>query len=252
MSKIMIVDDEIEYTEMLSETLQSLGYNVTKFNDPNLAFENLQVDSSFDLILSDIKMPQMLGTDFFKKYKTLADRTSKFVLMTGHADCLGAEKAYALGVDELLAKPFDREVLGLVVDYLLERENEDSLNSSIFFQIPIQDFMISSHVDCYLYLKINEKFVCVSKTGQEFTAQRLHHFVRKGVTSLYLKADDYAKYTDLQFAIADSVKLRPIENAKKTKIFRHLLSTVSKNAILNSLDKVTLHKSLIAFEVIPR
>ena len=48
MIKIMIVGDEVEYTEMLSDTLLSLGYQVTKNNDPNLALINLQEDSTFD------------------------------------------------------------------------------------------------------------------------------------------------------------------------------------------------------------
>lgn len=250
MSKILVVDDEIQYAEVLSESLQLLGHQITTCSNAKDALGVLthnDIDSKYDLILSDIKMPEMMGVDFYKTYKNLPNSNAKFILMTGNADLLSVKNAFELGVDELLAKPFNQEILELVLDYLLDLHPENHSNEK-FFQIPIKDFMVSSHSEYYLYLKIAGKYVCVSKTGQEFTKERLAHYVSKDVKYVYLTASDFAKYTDLQFAISDTVKLRPLDNAKKVKAYRHLISTVSQNAIVNQMEKDGLQKALTAFE----
>jgi HD-GYP domain-containing protein (c-di-GMP phosphodiesterase class II) len=72
--------------------------------------------------------------------------------------------------------------------------------------------------------------------------------MRKGVTHVHLNSSDFAKYTDLQFAIAKVVSQRPIDIAKKTKVMNHLISSVSQNSILNKIDKVFIDRSLNAFQ----
>jgi HD-GYP domain-containing protein (c-di-GMP phosphodiesterase class II) len=52
----------------------------------------------------------------------------------------------------------------------------------------------------------------------------------------------------VQFTIADHIRQRPVDNAKKIKAYRHLISTVSQNAVVNSLRPEDLQKSLAAFE----
>jgi response regulator RpfG family c-di-GMP phosphodiesterase len=248
MPNILVLDDEIEITNSLGDFLVSLGHNVSKSSNPNEALDFLKKENQIELILSDIKMPDMSGIDLFRKYKNEELKHARFVLMTGHADLMNAELAYRLGVDELLAKPFDLEVLKLVVNYLLESDEALGSETDKYFSIPIEDLMVASTSQYNLFLKINKRFVCVTKTGQEFTPQRLKSLSDKNVRFIYLSSRDYAKYTDLQFAISDSIKLRPMDNAKKTKAFNHLISTVSKNTIVNRMDKETLTRALTAFE----
>ena len=251
MPRILIVDDEPDYAEIISDNLVLMGHQVTiclTAREAINAFTMDDANTKYDLILSDIKMPDMTGIDFFKQYKSLPNSNAKFVLMTGNADIISVKKAFDLGVDELLSKPFDTEILKLIIDYLLHSESDQDFLNESFFQIPIQDFMVSSQSEYYLYLKINNKYVCVSKTGQEFTAERLAHFLKKGVKSIYLNSEDYAKYTDLQFTIATNIKLRPLDNAKKLKAYRHLITTVSKNTIAHQIEKTELQKALLAFE----
>jgi response regulator RpfG family c-di-GMP phosphodiesterase len=248
MSNILVVDDEIEIAETLTDYLISCGHKVSKTGNPDEALALLSQTNAIELIISDIKMPQMSGLDFFQNYKKLNIKHARFVLMTGHADLMNVQLAYSLGVDELLAKPFDFDVLKLVVDYLLESSDAVGSEDDRYFSIPIEDLMVSSQSQYNLFLKINNKYVCVTKTGQEFTAQRLKSLATKGVKYIYLGSSDYAKYTDLQFAIADSMKLRAFDNAKKTKAFNHLITTVSNNAVVNQLDKEHLTRALHAFE----
>ncbi len=248
MSKIMVIDDEIEIADILSEYLKNLGHDVVSFTKPLDAFLSLEKSPEIELVISDIKMPEMTGIDLFQKYRSNQNNKARFILMTGHADLMNVQLAYTLGVEELLAKPFDFDVLKLVVNYLLENVDSFGNQNDKYFSIPIEDLMVSSQSQYNLYLKINNKYVCVTKTGQEFTTQRLKNLAQKQVKYIYLSSTDYSKYTDMQFAIAVSMKTRPIDNAKKTKAFNHLISTVSKNATLNQLDKDSLQKAINAFE----
>ena len=47
-----------------------------------------------------------------------------------------------------------------------------------------------------------EKYVLITKTGQEFTQQRLAHLASKGLQLVYLNNEHFIKYTDMQFLIA--------------------------------------------------
>ncbi len=248
MSKIIVLDDEPDITDSLADYLSSEGHHVTQCNDVHKAFELLNSVDDVDLVLSDIRMPEMSGIDLYQKYKLVDRKHAAFVLMTGHTDLMNVKLAYSIGIQELLAKPFDLSVLKLVVDYVLETSDSYGSDDDRYFSIQIEDLMVSSNSQYNLYLKINNKFICVTKTGQEFTPQRLKNLSEKGVKYIYLSSADYAKYTDLQFAIANSIKMRPMDNAKKTKAFNHLITTVSKNTVINNMDKETLARALNAFE----
>lgn len=248
MSKIFVVDDEIEFTEALADYLTSQGHEVVSCHDPQIALDKMNGDEKIELIISDIKMPGMTGVELYQKYKSSDRKHAPFVLMTGHTDLMNVKLAYALGIDELLAKPFELDVLKLVVNFLLENSDSHGNENDKYFAIPVEDLMVASNSQYNLYLKINHKYVCVTKTGQEFTPQRLKSLADKGVKNIFLASCDYAKYTDLQFAISDSIKTHPIDQAKKYKAFNHLISTVSNNAVINQIDKATLTRALHAFE----
>lgn len=248
---ILIVDDETELAATIKEYLEDTPYKVEICNSVEEALKIINGSASaLDLILSDIKMPGQSGLDFFTHYKKNIDldNITPFILMTGYADIISVENAFKIGVDELIAKPFDLEAVKLVIDYLLDSHSARGADYDKYFSVPIEDFMLSRNSDYTFYLKIDEKYTRVTKSGQEFTQQRLENFARKGVSYIYLNSTDFAKYTDLQFAIAKVVSQRPLDIAKKTKVMNHLMSAVSQNSILNKIDKSFVDKSLNAFE----
>ena len=140
MSNILIVDDEPEIAETLMDYLTSCGHTVSTCNS---ALEGLTElgNKQIQLVLSDIKMPKMDGVDFFKTYKSQGPTNTRFVLMTGHADLMNVQNAYNIGVDELIAKPFDLDILKHVIDYLLETEEAYGSPDEKYFAINIEDFI---------------------------------------------------------------------------------------------------------------
>ena len=73
LKKILIVDDEPDITLTLGKGLEQGGYDVHVFNDPLVALSNFKPDT-YDLLLLDIKMPNMTG---FKLYRKLKEIDSK-------------------------------------------------------------------------------------------------------------------------------------------------------------------------------
>jgi response regulator RpfG family c-di-GMP phosphodiesterase len=246
---ILIVDDEVEIASAVQDYLTQQGYIVLVATGPKEALEIIG-KNTISLIVSDIKMAGGTGIDLFHEYKQKIDIENKtpFVLMTGYADTISVQNAFAIGVDELISKPFDLEAVRLVIDYLLDSKRAIGADQDKYFSIPIEDFMLSKTSDYTVFLRVDDKYVRVTKSGQDFTSQRLENFARKGVTHIYLNANDFAKYTDLQFAISKIIHSRPLDITKKTKIMNQLMSSVSQSSLLNKIDKNFLEKSVNAFE----
>jgi two-component system, OmpR family, response regulator ChvI len=68
--KILIVDDEPDITLTLAKGLEQGGYDVHVFNDPLVALSNFKPDT-YDLLLLDIKMPNMTGFELYRKLKEI-------------------------------------------------------------------------------------------------------------------------------------------------------------------------------------
>jgi CheY-like chemotaxis protein len=103
------VDDEKAISLSLQKFLESRGHKVTISLKAKEGLELFKKDK-FDLVLSDITMPDMDGIELIKKMKE-RDNNSKIIVITGHILKEKQEKAKKAGADEVLIKPFKNEVL---------------------------------------------------------------------------------------------------------------------------------------------
>ncbi len=78
--KILVVDDELDITFTLQSILEDNGFIVDTYTNPVLAIRNFQA-SSYDLILLDIKMPDMDGFELYNKMKEI-DSRAKICFLT--------------------------------------------------------------------------------------------------------------------------------------------------------------------------
>jgi DNA-binding NtrC family response regulator len=104
--KVLVVDDDRLVLRAVSECLSREGYEVVSMSDP---IEGLSVakDTSIDVLLSDIKMPNLSGIDLLKAFKQ-AQPDLEVLLMTGNASIETAVEAMKLGAYDYLTKPFER------------------------------------------------------------------------------------------------------------------------------------------------
>lgn len=106
---VLVVEDDHDLMDALSDTLTLAGYGVTTATDGADALRVLE-DNSFDLIVSDIQMPKMDGHTFLKKVK--ADHPDlPVMLMTAYGSIQQAVDAMRDGAVDYMVKPFEAEVL---------------------------------------------------------------------------------------------------------------------------------------------
>ena len=107
--KVLVVDDELNFLNILCEKLTNMGYEATPSSSGIDALKTVK-QSQFEVIISDQKMPKMTGTDFYREIKTndLAKNSFK-IIMSGHIDpesgSINIDKGM-YNIDAIIQKPF--------------------------------------------------------------------------------------------------------------------------------------------------
>ena len=117
--RILLVDDEVEITEINKRYLTQAGYEVNVAHDGQEALELFQ-KYSIDLIITDIMMPNMDGYDLIGEVQYLSPE-QPFLFIT--AKTSEPDKIYSLsmGADDFITKPFSPRELVLRVNNILRR-----------------------------------------------------------------------------------------------------------------------------------
>jgi len=102
---ILIVDDETMLLEMMQKMLQQLGYTVTALSDSPQALRCfLSTPSSYDLVITDLNMPNMTGLELAKAI-TAERPNTPILLCTGYNERISEEKIKICGIHALMMKP---------------------------------------------------------------------------------------------------------------------------------------------------
>jgi DNA-binding NtrC family response regulator len=115
--KILVVDDEDALRTVLSAELNSEGYDVGTAADGLEAVTELG-KKKFDLVLLDIKMPNMNGFEVLKVIKEKHAGT-KVIMLTGFADLKNAIESKKLGAEDFVSKPYDLVDLLTTIDRVM-------------------------------------------------------------------------------------------------------------------------------------
>lgn len=104
-ANVLIVDDDIEMTETLSDILEDSGYDVESANDGFKAIERVKA-RTFDVILIDIKMPGINGVETYKEIKSIRPEAAVMMMTAYSVEDLVAE-ALREGAYGVMYKPID-------------------------------------------------------------------------------------------------------------------------------------------------
>jgi two-component system, NtrC family, response regulator HydG len=119
MARILVVDDEPAFLELLQDALESWGYQVSHARTGGAALEMLRSEL-FDAALVDIRIPDMTGLDLLREIKH-QDTSAEVVMMTGYPAVSSAIEALREGAYDYLTKPLILEELRHLMARLLER-----------------------------------------------------------------------------------------------------------------------------------
>lgn len=106
---VLVVDDDALITRSLQRLLEAAGYEVTATNDGTSAVEAI-MSRGFDVVLSDIQMPEMTGVDLLRVVRA-HDLDVPVILMTGEPKIETAMEAVSLGALQYLPKPTENKTL---------------------------------------------------------------------------------------------------------------------------------------------
>lgn len=116
-ARLLIVDDETSQMQALSATLRTRGYATEGFTSPQAALVALR-NQRFDLILTDLTMPEMDGIEFLTAARA-TDRDLVGIVMTGHGSIDTAVAAMKAGALDYILKPFTLRTMLPVIDRAL-------------------------------------------------------------------------------------------------------------------------------------
>ena len=120
--RILLVDDDPAILDMLKQSLENLGYQITATQSSKKALDEFsRAPKNYDMIITDMTMPQMTGFELSQRiFKR--DPNIPIVLCTGYSELITREKARAIGIKAFIMKPVLREVLSKTIREVLDSQ----------------------------------------------------------------------------------------------------------------------------------
>jgi DNA-binding NtrC family response regulator len=115
-ARILIVDDEALFLSATSRRLSREGYEVLSAHGPLQALEIIRNNPPIDLVVTDINMPQLRGTDLVREIGEISPQTATILMTGGHIDPADVPDGIPL-----IRKPFQTAELIAAVHRALER-----------------------------------------------------------------------------------------------------------------------------------
>lgn len=164
MAKLLLVDDDIELVELLTELLRLEGFQVEIAHNGQQALNKL--DSSYDLVLLDIMMPVLNGVETLKQLRQRFD--IPVMMLTARGNEIDRVLGLELGADDYLPKPFNDRELVARIKAILRRT---AANSSEVKKAALQDVTVIEYEGITLQIGSQQAFYAkkdLNLTGTEF------------------------------------------------------------------------------------
>ncbi|MBT3169783.1 MAG: sigma-54-dependent Fis family transcriptional regulator [Candidatus Cloacimonetes bacterium] len=180
--RLLIVEDDRDMNMMLLNFFKKKDFIVSQAFDGAEALLQIQKEKP-DLVLSDVGLPKMNGFKLLKEIKEI-DENIITIMITGFSNVKDAVKAIQLGASDYIAKPFDVEVLMLVIEKAIQ--TRDLQNELFVLKKKLADKMPKFIFQCKKTEKIIKDVDVVaasnmsvilqgeSGTGKELLAKRIH------------------------------------------------------------------------------
>ncbi len=118
--RILLVDDEIYFLDVLTKRMTRRGFKVTTANNGDEAVQVLR-NNDFDIVVLDLKMEGMDGIEILKIFKKMVPDLP-VIMLTGHGSQIAEEEGLKYGVSDYLSKPYEFEKLIRKIYSLLNKD----------------------------------------------------------------------------------------------------------------------------------
>ncbi|KPN82419.1 DNA-binding response regulator, OmpR family (Rec-wHTH domains) [Apilactobacillus kunkeei] len=144
MVKILVVEDDKDFNNIITKFLSQNDFEVKGITDSLTALDE-SYEEYFDLIISDIMMPEMDGIELTSEIRKF-NQNIPILFLTAKDDLATKKEGFNLGIDDYMVKPIDLDELLLRISAILRRAN---INDSK--KIVIGDFVMDSDSRTVMY-----------------------------------------------------------------------------------------------------
>ena len=186
MPKILLIEDDISFCKLLEKFLTKKAYDVTiafSAADARTAIKN----ESFDLILTDLRLPDSDGIGLMSEFKTAYPQIP-VVLMTGYSDVNTAVKAIKNGAADYISKPFNPDEVLLVITNALQTSDSEEIpvkekktvkktassENEFVRGISVASKKLLDHIHLVSPTDMSVLIIGESGTGKEIIAKSIH------------------------------------------------------------------------------
>ncbi|MDR0430532.1 MAG: sigma-54 dependent transcriptional regulator [Tannerellaceae bacterium] len=177
MSFILIVEDDLTFSLMLSTWLKKKNFKVETVASVTNAKQKIEAED-YDLILSDFRLPDGDGLGLLKWLKETG-RSLPLIMMTSYADIQTAVSSIKLGASDYIAKPLNQDELLLKINEFIKKDTlkpqsvPPSINEYIEGQSPVAKQMYE-YVRLVAPTDMSVLITGSSGTGKEYVARSIH------------------------------------------------------------------------------
>lgn len=145
MIRILVVEDDPKLNQLVYTYLGDCGFEMKGCLNANAAYDELY-GSLYDLIISDIMMPEVDGFEFARTVRQV-NRHIPILFMSARDDLPAKQKGFQLGIDDYMVKPIELDELLLRVRALLRRANIEMERKIIVGNLTLDADAITAEID---------------------------------------------------------------------------------------------------------
>lgn len=216
---VLVVEDNEDFSHFLSQELDRI-YNKVLTAKDGIEGAMMAEAENPDIIVSDVMMPRMSGTDMCRRIKENIETSHiPIILLTAWSTDEGRAAGYKAGADAYIAKPFDMEVLLARISNLLEKQEKRQRDFSHSISLDPKTVTDSSPDEDFL----KEVIACIEKNidNSEYTIDSLSTDVVMSRMSLYRKMKSLTGQTPADF-------IRTVRLKTAAKLLKEEKCTVSE------------------------
>lgn len=175
--KIFLLEDDYSLNEAIKEIIELENHTVDNFYDGEIAFNNISND--YDLYVLDVNTPNINGLELLKTIKYTNSKT-KVVMISANINIELMKKAYDLGCDDYLKKPFNLEELIFKINRYEQKNKLVYLDTNVVFNIGEKELFVDNKI---IELTKNEKnllVLLIENKGNKISYEQIETFVYKG------------------------------------------------------------------------
>ena len=251
---ILIVDDDGFIRDSVKRIALQLGYKTTLAENGRKALEHAQ-EEIFDLIISDLYMPEMDGNELVKNIRAMPEyKNIPFLFLSGSNERKTWIKNLSAGADDFITKPYDKKILALKLKSYIKKHflRKELLKSNMEYNINLKEGLIIYCTTPNSRFKLNTDLL-YAKVKTVYNSKELFEIIDNlKIWILFIDSNAQSEYDINKIKISSNLEFSVVFLADTEEEIETQISNGIGNFVLKTLpEKLFYHQlnALISREI---